>query len=188
MEPPPIILKSLETTDNTLNLPHSGLVLVGDNANNGYTLGEIEDETEFVSDLLELDLHSLNNNAMYQIVDANYVYQPPPPGSWCINLSEFKLFSLCKSNIYYWQDLNCKYGAGGDFGRLCGISWCSLYRQYIYDMESLVILGNTTLFFSFMDQMIQPPKSQRIGFMRCTRQLVGNIDKTGVDVEILTTM
>ena len=81
VEPPPIILKSLETTDNTLNLPHSGLVLVGDNANNGYTLGEIEDETEFVSDLLELDLHSLNNNAMYQIVDANYVYQPPPPGS-----------------------------------------------------------------------------------------------------------
>ena len=77
-----------------------------------------------------------------------------------------------ESNIYYWQDAATKIGGGGELGGLCGIAWRTLYHQGIYDTNSLATLNDTILLFSFMDHTIESSDCQKVGFMKCIRQLL----------------
>ncbi len=70
---PPIIFESFETGDNY-------------DHNFENNLDEEDDDDDFVADLLQLDIHSFDNNATCDLLNANYVYQPPPQGSQCYNL------------------------------------------------------------------------------------------------------
>ncbi len=99
---PPIILGSLEAGDNTLNpKPIDSLYVENNDHNYENILDKDYDEIDFILDLLELDIPSLDNNTMCGLMITNYVYQPPPPGSQCYNLSKINLFSTPESNIYY---------------------------------------------------------------------------------------
>ena len=62
---PPIIFESLENGDHW-------------DHNFENNLDEDDDDDEFVAELLELDIPSLDNNATCDLVNANYAYQPPP--------------------------------------------------------------------------------------------------------------
>ena len=147
-----------------------------------------DDDDDFVTELLNMDVPSLDIQDTSDVVNTNYDYEPPPHGLQCMSLEQYNYFATPTSNTYYWQDLATKNEGQGEFGGLRGIAWRSVHKQGVYDSNSVATLGDTTLLFSFMDHMIESPHRLRYGFMRCIREVLCRVEKLNVNVEVPTNL